>query len=352
MNISSFNKKAFQTDLIKWFEQNKRQLPWREDQDPYKVWVSEIMLQQTQVDTVIPYFENFIEKFPDPNSLADADQQEVLKAWEGLGYYSRARNLQSAVQEVKETYNGEVPRDRKQLSKLKGIGPYTLGAIMSIAYDAPEPAVDGNVMRVISRVFEIEADIAKAKTKKVFEALIREIISTEDPSSFNQGLMELGALVCRPKNPKCELCPIQAHCQAYQQNSQTKYPVKSKNKKQQSFSYYVFVLENKSGEILIEKRPETGLLAGLWQFPMVEQGEIDQKLLIPFAEELFQTNIIEMDQLESIKHIFSHVTWSMDVFHLKIDAIAFERNSQQLVKHAQLDKYPFPVPHQKIIKQL
>src|SRR5699024_1360960 len=145
-NDNSFNKEKFQTDLITWFKQNKRDLPWRKDQDPYKVWVSEIMLQQTQVDTVIPYFEKFIDKFPDPNQLADADQQDVLKAWEGLGYYSRVRYLHSAVKEVKEKYGGEVPTDRKELSQLKGIGPYTLGAIMSIAYDEPEPAVDGNVM--------------------------------------------------------------------------------------------------------------------------------------------------------------------------------------------------------------
>lgn len=352
MKTSSFNKKAFQTALIEWFKLNQRQLPWREDQDPYKVWVSEIMLQQTQVDTVIPYFENFIEQFPDPNTLADADQQEVLKAWEGLGYYSRVRNLHTAVQEVKEKYHGEVPRDREQLSKLKGVGPYTLGAIMSIAYDEPEPAVDGNVMRVISRVFEIDADIAKAKSRKIFESLVRDIISEEDPSSFNQGLMELGALICRPKNPQCELCPIQSFCRAYQQNSQSNYPVKSKAKKQIPFYYYVFVLENKSGEILIEQRPESGLLAGFWQFPMVEQKELDQSLILPFVEEIFQIDVQEINQLKSIKHIFSHLTWSLDVYHLKVDTIHMKSDNQRLVKLDQLAKYPFPVPHQKVINQL
>src|SRR5690625_3155666 len=211
------------------------------------------MLQQTQVDTVIPYFENFIDQFPTPTALAEADEQDVLKAWEGLGYYSRARNLHSAVQEVKEKYDGKVPTDRKELSELKGIGPYTLGAIMSIAYDKPEPAVDGNVMRVLSRVFQIDEDIAKAKTKRTFENITRNIISEEDPSSFNQGLMELGALICRPRNPKCEICPIQSQCQAFKTNTQTDYPVKSKKKKQKNISYYVLVFENESAEFLLKK---------------------------------------------------------------------------------------------------
>lgn len=349
---SSFNKKAFQTDLINWFLKNQRQLPWREDKDPYKVWVSEIMLQQTQVDTVIPYFKNFIEKFPNPVALADADEQDVLKAWEGLGYYSRARNLQFAVREVKEKYQGKVPEDPKQLGDLKGIGPYTLGAIMSIAYDQPEPAVDGNVMRVMSRVFKIDDDIAKAKTKKVFDAVVRDVISTEDPSSFNQGIMELGALICRHRNPKCDVCPIKAHCQAYRSNTQTDYPVKSKKKKQTKLSYYTLVLENQSGEFLIEKRPEKGLLAGLWQFLMVEQKEVDRKLLTPFVEQMFETTVIEVNQLESIRHIFSHIIWSIDVFHFKVKDFVLDDLNQRFIPLDQVEDYPFPVPHQKVIDQL
>lgn len=352
MKISNGYKKTFQKSLIDWFNSNKRDLPWREDQDPYKVWVSEIMLQQTQVDTVIPYFEHFIDKFPNPTALAEADQQEVLKAWEGLGYYSRARNLQSAVQEVKEKYNGEVPRDRDQLSDLKGIGPYTLGAIMSIAYDLPEPAVDGNVMRVMSRVFQIDEDITKAKTKRLFESTIRELISKEDPSSFNQGLMELGALICRPTSPKCEICPIQAHCQAFKAKRQTDYPVKTKKKKAKPLSYYVLVLENELGELLIEKRPKTGLLAGMWQFPMVEKKGIDPHLITPFVEETFQTTCVETKQLKSIKHIFSHVIWSIDVFYFKVGSVEVNDPARRLVPLEEFAEYPFPVPHQKVIEQL
>ncbi|WP_081988524.1 A/G-specific adenine glycosylase, partial [Halobacillus sp. BBL2006] len=218
--------------MIDWFQKEQRILPWRENQDPYRVWVSEIMLQQTRVDTVIPYFNNFLTKFPTLEALADADEQEVLKAWEGLGYYSRARNLQNAVREVVEEYGGVVPNDPDEVGKLKGVGPYTKGAILSIAYDTPEPAVDGNVMRVLSRILHVEEDIAKQSTRKLFEELVRELISIEDPSSFNQGLMELGALICTPKTPSCMLCPIQEQCRAFEEGIETELPIKSSKKKQ------------------------------------------------------------------------------------------------------------------------
>lgn len=180
--IEKINKQEFQNDLLNWFKEEQRDLPWRKDQDPYKVWVSEIMLQQTRVDTVIPYFNRFIEKFPTIEALADADEESVLKAWEGLGYYSRVRNLQAAVREVKENYNSKVPNTPEEIKSLKGVGPYTAGAILSIAYGVPEPAVDGNVMRVFSRILTIWDDIAKASSRKVFEQAVRELISHDNPS--------------------------------------------------------------------------------------------------------------------------------------------------------------------------
>lgn len=220
----------FQRDLIDWYEREKRDLPWRKSQDPYRVWVSEIMLQQTRVDTVIPYYQRFMEKFPTIEALANADEDDVLKAWEGLGYYSRARNLQAAVREVHESYNGVVPDNPKELGKLKGIGPYTKGAILSIAYNIPEPAVDGNVMRVLSRILSIWDDIAKPKTRKVFEEAVYYLISKENPSSFNQALMELGAMVCTPTSPSCLLCPVREHCAAFSEGVQAELPVKTKAK--------------------------------------------------------------------------------------------------------------------------
>lgn len=350
--IKNFDTKAFQSALVDWFKQNKRDLPWRLDQDPYKVWVSEIMLQQTQVDTVIPFFNRFIEKFPTPTALAQAHQQDVLKAWEGLGYYSRARNLQSAVQEVQEKYQGKVPADREQLSRLKGIGPYTQGAIMSIAFNQPEPAVDGNVMRVLSRLLKIEADIAKARTKNGIEAIVREIISKDDPSSFNQGLMELGALICRPKNPDCFNCPVQDYCKAYKEDIQDQLPVKSTAKKQKTLHYYVFVIENNAGEILIEQRPETGLLAQLWQFPMIEPKNIDPDFIRPFVEEYFRVEASKVKMLEPVKHVFSHVIWQLSVFHIHVADLSEHADEQRLVTRDQLSEFPFPVSHQKVIQQL
>src|SRR3954447_13898188 len=261
---------GFSRDLIGWFNDEKRDLPWRKDQDPYKVWVSEIMLQQTRVDTVIPYFNNFISKFPTIKDLAYANEDDVLKAWEGLGYYSRARNLQTAVREVHEQYGGEVPNTPAEISKLKGVGPYTTGAILSIAYGVPQPAVDGNVMRVLSRILSVWDDIAKPKTRKLFEDIVHEIISKDNPSYFNQGMMELGAIVCTPTSPSCLLCPVREHCAAFHEGVQNELPVKTKNKKQRGVHLAAVVLRDSLGRTLIHKRPEKGLLANLWEFPNIE----------------------------------------------------------------------------------
>lgn len=342
----------FQKQLIKWYQSVKRDLPWRKDQDPYKVWVSEIMLQQTQVDTVIPYFNRFIKQFPTPNALAMADEDDVLKAWEGLGYYSRARNLHQAVKEVNASYGGEVPRDKEALQALKGIGPYTLGAIMSIAYNQPEPAVDGNVMRVLSRVFIISNDIKTAKTRKVFEALVRQLIDHNNPSDFNQGLMELGALICKPTQPKCQECPLKDLCLAHKEGVETTLPVKSKAKKQRRESYYIPVIESPEGYILIEKRPSEGLLANLYQFPMIDQSQTDQELLTDYLSAKYQATIKYKDDLTDVKHVFSHIIWTLSVVKYQTDTTFSLESHQQWVPKDELATFAFPVPHQKVLKQL
>lgn len=349
--LKDFNINNFQEDLINWFQSEQRELPWRADKDPYKVWVSEIMLQQTKVDTVIPYFLNFIDKFPTVTSLAGADEQEVLKAWEGLGYYSRARNLQQAVREVAATYGGEVPNTPVELGALKGIGPYTKGAILSIAYNIAEPAVDGNVMRVLSRILRIEEDIAKPKTRRIFENVVNRLISQVDPSSFNQGLMELGALVCTPKSPSCMLCPVQSHCIAFRDDVQTQLPIKSKAKKQKRLAYYTFAITNEQGEYVIEQRPETGLLASMWQFPMVLKEEVDQEHLITWIREMYGLSVTYDKKLEPIKHVFSHVIWEIEVIHFHLDH-KINKSDALFANIVELEKYPFPVPHQKLIAQL
>lgn len=216
----------FRETLLSWYDIEKRDLPWRKNNDPYRIWVSEIMLQQTRVDTVIPYYLNFMNNFPTIEALANAHEDVLLKAWEGLGYYSRVRNMQKAAQQIMEDYDGEMPKDPKEISKLKGIGPYTTGAIASMAFGLPEPAVDGNVMRVLSRLFEIDADIAKPGNRKIFEAIMRELIDPYKPGDFNQAFMDLGSSICTPKNYHPELSPVKEFNQSYQNGTWDKYPVK------------------------------------------------------------------------------------------------------------------------------
>lgn len=346
--LTDFDIPKFQNDLIDWYTEIKRDLPWRKDQDPYKIWVSEIMLQQTKVDTVIPYFERFITKFPTVYDLAEAEAEDVLKAWEGLGYYSRARNLQSAVKEVVASYNGEVPNDVDKLGSLKGIGPYTKGAIMSIAFDQPEPAVDGNVMRVLSRVLLIKDDIAIARVKKDFEVYTKALISHTDPSSFNQGIMELGALVCTPRSPMCLLCPVQTYCRAYAVGVESELPVKSKAKKKKKLHYAAFLIRNERGEIMIEKRPSIGLLADLWQFPMIEKTEDTSQSLEKAFENQYGFKVEKVEEAGKLKHVFTHLIWEIDVYKASTDIEATVIDPALFVKINDLEIYPTPVPHQKM----
>ena len=329
----------FRQALVEWFDEEKRDLPWRHTKDPYKIWVSEVMLQQTRVDTVIPYYNRFMESFPTLELLAEAPQEYLLKHWEGLGYYSRARNLQTGVREVVENYGGIVPDNRHEISKLKGVGPYTAGAILSIAYNKPEHAVDGNVMRVLSRVLDIHEDIAVPKTKKTFEAAVDELIDPEHTSSFNQGLMELGALICTPTSPKCLLCPVREYCMAYNEGDPEKLPVKSKKVKMKHLTYDVFVCEDSEGRILMEQRPEEGLLASMWQFPMMEH-ETDQALF----ETTYKVQVSKQQELVTFKHVFSHLTWHVSSYYIQSEP----SHSGQWFTREQIELLPMPVPMLKI----
>ena len=303
----SLNVVNFQQALIQWYLEEKRDLPWRREKDPYKIWVSEIMLQQTRVDTVIPYFNRFIEKYPTIKALAEADEQEVLKMWEGLGYYSRVKNLHQAVREVQKNYGGIVPEKKEEFSQLKGVGPYTTGAVLSIAYGKPIPAVDGNVMRVFSRIFNIHDDISKSKTRKLFEELTTVVISHEDPGSFNQAIMDLGATICTPKNPACLLCPVREFCQAYHEGTQHDLPVKSKQKKGKTVRYVTAVLIDQEGNVAIRQRPDEGLLASLWEFPNVEISSRTKNMVTHFEKEMrkqYELHVELEEPLTMIEHIF------------------------------------------------
>lgn len=350
--LTNFNNLKFEQDLLGWYDANKRDLPWRKDQDPYKVWVSEIMLQQTKVDTVIPYFKQFIKKYPTVYELAEAEEQDVLKMWEGLGYYSRARNLQHAVREVVEKYDGEIPSNSKELGDLKGVGPYTEGAILSIAFNQPKPAVDGNVMRVFSRVLKMDEDIALQRTKKLFESVVQEVISKEDPSSFNQAIMDLGATICTPKSPACMFCPVQEHCRAFAEGIQEDLPVKTKGKKQKTLSFVVLVIKNKDDELIIEQRPDSGLLANLWQFPMVPINEVGWDHVERWLYQEYGV-LVELNRKKGdLKHVFSHLIWRMEIYEASTVQNDVEDPRLRVVKAEDLTSYPFPVSHQKIIDMI
>lgn len=273
MHTERNHDRYFSSELLDWYDINKRDLPWRRSRDPYHIWVSEIMLQQTRVDTVIPYFHRFIERFPTIEALADAPEDDVLKCWEGLGYYSRARNLQRAARQITEQYGGVMPSGKEEVAGLKGVGPYTAGAIRSIAFNIPAAAVDGNVMRVLSRYFLIEDDIMKIKTRTRMEELVLTLVPEGRASDFTQALMELGALICTPKSPKCLVCPVMEHCAGRLEGMEESLPVKTKAKPPRPEHRLAAIVEGTGvheGKILIRKRPATGLLAGMWELPHIE----------------------------------------------------------------------------------
>lgn len=360
--------KTFQETFLTWYHKEKRNLPWRATNDPYAIWISEIMLQQTRVETVIGYFYRFMEQFPTIQDLAAAEEQKLLKVWEGLGYYSRARNLKAAAQQIVAEFDGEMPQSIEEIRSLKGIGPYTAGAIGSIAFGLPEPAIDGNVMRVVSRLFCIEADIAKASSRRPFDEAMRTIISPDEPGEFNQALMDLGSRICTPTTPKCEECPIGQYCLAYAENRQTDFPVKSKKAKPKDVYYIAGAIEDQ-GSFLLVQRPETGLLASMWHFPLVEvTKEQYEALQRTWAkEEQLQLDLIaEEDTLEifpglpvvwqkrhfgEITHIFSHLKWHVLLFYGRKRGEIPLQDSEWAAKES-FENYVFPKPQQKLVEQL
>lgn len=286
--LSTNEVAQLQKNFLDWYFMHARNLPWRENTDPYRIWISEIMLQQTRVDTVIDYFHRFMQTFPTIKDLANADDEKLLKVWEGLGYYSRARNLKVAANQIMDEYDGKFPQTPTEISKLKGIGPYTTGAISSIAFHLPEPAIDGNVMRVVSRLFLIKEDIAKASSRKVFDQAVRKIIPERYPGEFNQAFMDLGSSICTPTSPKCTECPLSSFCLSKQEGLQEQFPVKSKKAKPKDQYFVAFALENTKGAYLLEKRAAGRLLKDMLHFPIVEIAQEEYKnLLKNFSEEPF-----------------------------------------------------------------
>ncbi len=303
---------AIPTPLLDWYAVSARSLPWRSDPTPYHVWLSEIMLQQTRVEAVIPYYHRFLEALPDIPALANADEEQLHKLWEGLGYYSRVRNLHRAAIQVMERYDGMLPPSYELLLDLSGIGEYTAGAIASIAFGIPEPAVDGNVLRVISRLMASEADIAKPQVKSAYRTALKEILPPDAPGDFNQAMMELGATVCLPNGmPRCETCPLRRYCSGYQQGNPTLYPLKSEKKPRRVEEKTVFVICF-SDRVLLRKRAKSGLLAGLWELPNADGG-LDE---VAARDWLKQSGIgvKKLTALPEAKHIFTHIEWRLKGF--------------------------------------
>ena len=348
-HIKHIQVSDFQNDLIAWYSKVKRDLPWRENLDPYRILVSEIMLQQTQVATVIPYYNRFIKLFPCVADLANADEEILLKAWEGLGYYSRARNLQASAKMIDNL--GSFPKKHEDILKLKGVGPYTAGAIASIAFRKPTPAVDGNVFRVISRIGAIFDDIAKPATRKLFESIVTEMISQENPGDFNQGLMELGATICTPKSPNCLECPIRKYCRAYAEGIDDQLPVKTKPVKQKKIKFIVGIIENEKGEWLIVKRPKTGLLANFYEFKQFEYE-------VGFPEEVLEGYLVaagyrirQVQFLGFSKHIFTHRIWEMEAYKIRVDAPnTICQENEIWIDPKNLEKYPLIIAHVRILE--
>lgn len=339
--LQDFQLEIITEPLLSWFQGHARILPWREEPTPYRVWVSEIMLQQTRVEAVKPYFERFTKALPTVEKLAECEEEALLKLWEGLGYYNRVRNMQLAARTVVEEYGGELPPDYEQLLRLKGIGHYTAGAIASIAYQIPVPAVDGNVLRVISRVTADTSDIMKQSVRTAMEEALIRIMPKDRAGAFNQALMELGATVCVPNGaPLCEACPFKTFCRANLEMSWSHIPVKSKAKPRKIEERTVFIVRT-DNKIVLHKRPPRGLLAGLYELPSA-QGHLTEEAALSWAKAHGITPI-RIQPLEDAKHIFSHVEWHMTGYVLRIDELEQQDPALLFVDIAETEaKYPIP----------
>ena len=317
--------------MLGWYDIHARTLPWREQVSAYRVWISEIMLQQTRVEAVKPYYARFLAELPDVKALAEVPEERLMKLWQGLGYYSRARNLQKAANVVMEQFGGEMPKTHEELLSLPGIGSYTAGAIASIAYGLPEPALDGNGFRVLTRLFEDDREIDKPQLRKELEAELRTLLvqgaeGREIPAGkFNQAMMEIGATVCVPNGaPLCEECPLSGICLAHHTGTETDYPVKSAKKPRKIENRTIFRIETPTG-YLIRKRPEKGLLAGLYEFPAVEE-RLDETAAARYMQDAVQNaSDVEMEPIGDAKHIFSHIEWHMTGYQVKVKKEAAER---------------------------
>lgn len=328
----------FRHDLLTWYDREGRaHLPWRLNQDPYRILVSELMLQQTRVDTVITYFNRFMDALPTVQDLADAPEEQVLKLWEGLGYYSRAKNLQKAAKVVAFDLKGNWPESYDDLLSLPGVGPYTAAAVASIAFGEVVPAIDGNFFRVFSRLLKIDDDIAKPKTRRVFYDIVEPIVDPERPGDFNQAIMDLGTSYMKTKDPDTLHSPVKKYNAAYRDGVEEQYPVKTKKKKPVLQRYQALVVENEAGDLLYEQRPESGLLSGFWTFPLRTVDSVEE---------------LEGEQLtiKPVVHVFSHRKW--EIWPVRVKAPKSLEENQAFLSTEKQNELALPKVQHKLLQAI
>ena len=348
----------FSKSLLRWFDTEKRDLPWKETKDPYKIWISEIILQQTRVAQGLPYYMRFITRFPDVITLANAPQDEVLKLWEGLGYYSRARNLHHAAQLIRDEYKGNFPATYEEVLALKGIGAYTAAAIMSFAYGKAYPVLDGNVKRVVARYLGIHEPADLPATQKTMMAWLKGVISKSKADDFNQALLDLGATICVPQNPLCNLCPVAYDCVAKKEELQGLLPVKSKVVKKRNRFFHYFIILNPAGQILIEQRKEKDIWQGLYQFPMIESlsdTSLKKKEILAFLKELgLKEEKFELKSIEKAEkpHILTHQSIYAQYYLIIHDENILKISNKHIffVDRGKLSNFAFPRLLHKVLE--
>ena len=350
------HRQDFRDALLSWFKDYQRDMPWRNTDNPYYIWVSEVMLQQTQVKKVVAYYERFIARFPDVQHLAAAPLQDVLKVWEGLGYYARARNLHKAAQVIVNALDGDVPRDYATFRKLPGVGDYSAAAVQSIAFNEPYAAVDGNIKRVVARLFLMDAPINDAKSAKRFQQRADALLDASAPGLFNQAMMELGATVCRPQSPTCLVCPVNAFCEAFRTARQDEFPKRRETKPVPEHHIAVGVIY-RGDEVLITQRQLDGLLGGLWEFPggRIVEGETAEAGCVRCIAEVVSLSVNNIKYLTRVRHAFTHFKIVVDVFTCNYQSGEVVLNGPRDAKWIEvgtLDDYPLPRATHKFLDKL
>nr|MBR4281145.1 A/G-specific adenine glycosylase [Clostridia bacterium] len=333
--------------LLAWYDRHARTLPWRSIHDPYRTWVSETMLQQTRVETVIGYYDRFLQRFPTVADLAAAPEDDVLKLWEGLGYYSRARNLHKGAKQVMEDFGGQIPSDLEHLRRISGIGPYTAGAIASIAFDQPVPAVDGNVIRVVSRLAGIRENVGIPSVRRTLELNAASIVPADRPGDFNQALMDLGATICTPGTPACEKCPLQVLCDAFSAGDAEDLPILPRKNPPKVLDYAVCLIFS-GGRVLMRQRTEA-LLHGLWVFPMAEGSPTIRQLPVA-AKKLTKLTVTDVQSAGEARHVFTHQIWRMQLYTMSVPENAEAPAGHQFIPVSEMNSLAIPTAVKAAVK--